>query len=197
MKMRKKSMIETLCAIGVGIGIGLLPSIFKVEMPKQNSTHTEVTSVKSGTVTVEESSEVIYDYSGNMEVSEKDGKIHVTVKTDNPDSCFTSKFQDKMSMDWGIEDAELMLKFTEWISPKDSVKEVRAWNILVVLNRMLDDNKYPGTISEVISQELEQRGYFIESLDSVQITDTDLEALRLITQYQWDATGGSVTFQEE
>ena len=196
MKMKKKNVIETLCAIGAGIGIGLLPSIFKVEMPKQNSTHAEVTSVKSGTVTVEESSEIIYDYSGNMEVSEKDGKIHVIVKTDNPDSCFTAKFQDKMSMDWGIEDAELMLKFTEWISPKDSVKEVRAWNILVVLNRMLDD-KYPGTISEVISQELEQRGYFIESLDSAQITDTDLEALRLITQYRWDATGGSVTFQEE
>lgn len=105
------------------------------------------------------------------------------------------KFQDKMSMDWGAEDGELLLKFAEWISPEDCAKEVKAWNILAVLNRMLDTN-YPGTISEVIQQELKQYGMTLEELQNVEVTEITVEAMELVMLDKWDETAGSVVFQK-
>ena len=105
------------------------------------------------------------------------------------------KFQDKMSMDWGAEDGELLLKFAEWISPEDCTKEVKAWNILAVLNRMLDTN-YPGTISEVIQQELKQYGMTLEELQDVEVTEITVEAMELVMLDKWDETAGSVVFQK-
>lgn len=150
-----------------------------------------------GTIRVSDAEGVLYEYKGDdIHVTEDNGEILVTV--DSPYQrhvCLTlPKFQDKMSMDWDAEDDQLLLKFTELINPEGNA-QVKAWNILVVLNRMLDKN-YPGTISEVITQELEQRGMTLEDLQSVQITDSDTDAMNLVKYERWDMTDGSTVFQE-
>lgn len=150
-----------------------------------------------GTIRVSDSEGVLYEYKGgDIHIAEDNGKVLVTV--DFPYErhvCLDlPKFQDKMSMDWDYEDNQLLLRFTELINPEGNA-QVKAWNILTVLNRMLDDN-YPGTISEVIAQELEQRGITMEDLQSVQITDSDVAAMNLIKYERWDMTDGSTAFQE-
>lgn len=150
-----------------------------------------------GTVRVSDSEGVLYEYKGgDIHIAEDNGEVLVTV--DFPYErhvCLDlPKFQDKMSMDWDYEDNQLLLRFTELINPEGNA-QVKAWNILTVLNRMLDDN-YPGTISGVIAQELEQRGITMEDLQSVQITDSDVAAMNLINYERWDMTDGSTAFQE-
>lgn len=149
-----------------------------------------------GTVTIQNQNGVIYSYKGNnINVTEENGEIRVLVDVPyEEDSCFQDKFQDKMSMDWDVTDETLMLRFVEYISP-ELTTEAKAWNILVILNRMLDEN-YPDTISEVIQQEVEQRGESLSFLNSIEITQSDIDAMELVKIHKWDATGGSVIFQE-
>lgn len=60
------------------------------------------------------------------------------------------KFQDKMSMDWDSGDAYLLAKIAMAEAEGEST-EGKALVMLVVLNRMLDDD-FPDTIGEVIFQ---------------------------------------------
>lgn len=60
------------------------------------------------------------------------------------------KLQDKMSMDWDSGDAYLLAKIAMAEAEGEST-EGKALVMLVVLNRMLDDN-FPDTIGKVIFQ---------------------------------------------
>lgn len=60
------------------------------------------------------------------------------------------KFQDKMSMDWDSGEAYLLAKIAMAEAEGEST-EGKALVMLVVLNRVLDDN-FPDTIGEVIFQ---------------------------------------------
>ena len=60
------------------------------------------------------------------------------------------KFQDKMSMDWDSGEAYLLAKIAMAEAEGEST-EGKALVMLVVLNRVLDDN-FPDTIEEVIFQ---------------------------------------------
>lgn len=176
----------------VFLGTGVLVTLFVLGLFESSACEYPTT----GTIRVQNQSGIMYEYQGeHIEISEEDGKILVLVDLPySEDTCVTPKFQDRMSMDWDADDETLMLEFAEYINSNGSA-EVKAWNILVVLNRMLDEN-YPNSIPDVIEQELEQRGESLEFLDSVVITQVDRAAMDLIKHKRWDATGGSLVFQE-
>ena len=197
----KRIIDKTLGAICVGlVGIVLFTCLFIVSM-KDAEKQAQIDELQRelptfGTIIIQNQDGVIYSYKGNnIVVTEENGEIRVLVDVPyEKDSCFQNKFQDKMSMEWDVTDETLMLRFVEYISP-ELTTEVKAWNILVILNRMLDDN-YPNTISEIIQQEMEQHGESLDLLNSIEITQSDIDAMELVKIHKWDATGGSVAFQE-
>lgn len=176
----------------VFLGTGILVVLFVMGVFESSACEYST----AGTIRVQNQSGIVYEYQGEyIEISEEDGKVLVLVDLPySGDTCVIPKFQDRMSMDWDADDETLMLEFTEYLNSSGSA-EVKAWNILVVLNRMLDEN-YPNSISGVIEQELEQRGESLEFLDFVVITQVDRAAMELIKCKRWDATGGSLVFQE-
>lgn len=176
----------------VFLDIGVLITLFVLGLLESSACEYPTT----GIIRVQNQSGIMYEYQGEyIEISEEDGKVLVLVDLPySGDTCITPKFQDRMSMDWDADEETLMLEFAEYLSPSGSA-EVKAWNILVVLNRMLDEN-HPNSISGVIEQELEQRGESLEFLDSVVITQVDRAAMDLIKQKRWDVTDGSLVFQE-
>lgn len=188
-------LVLAIVAIGIFTALVII-SDKQASLEASHREYTEEVLPTFGTIRIQNLDGVVFEYQGDhIQVYEKDGEINVIVNLPyEGDSCFKNKFQDRMSMDWdGIEET-LMLQFVEYISPELSV-ESKAWNILVVLNRMLDE-KYPNTISEVIQQELEQRGKSLDFLNSIEITQSDIDAMELVKIHRWDATGGSVIFQE-
>ena len=110
----------------------------------------------------------------------------VSVRYSNDTSQEYVKFQDRMSMDWGGEQEELLLKLATY---KRGSVEDRAYNILVTLNRMLDDN-YPDTIEEIVAQEL-----YGLNLDEIVIDDASYEAMHKVKIERWDETEGSNNYK--
>lgn len=84
------------------------------------------------------------------------------------------EFQDRMSMDWGYEDAIYLEKAVMLKGQGKSVYE-KADIIIVTLNRVLNE-KYPKDIKSVVEQLAEEEG---ESLDDIEPDSEANEALRL------------------
>lgn len=106
-------------------------------------------------------------------------------------SC--EKFQQRYSMDWGIEDAEMLKKIAMAEAEGEST-EGKALVMLVVLNRMVSD-EFPDTVEGVIFQEnqfstVETGGRYWTTIPN---EDCD-RALRMIEQ-GYDESYGALYFE--
>lgn len=102
-----------------------------------------------------------------------------------------TRFQDKYSMDWGSADACNLLKIATF---KGGTTETKAYNIIVTLNRVFDNN-YPNNIMDVVCDELynyhKVSPYDYESI----VPDEDSsKALQMIYD-GWDETNGSLEYK--
>lgn len=100
------------------------------------------------------------------------------------------KFQDRMSMDWGYEDAIYLEKAVMLKGQGKSVYE-KADIIIVTLNRVLNE-KYPKDIKSVVEQLAEEEG---ESLDDIEPDSEANEALRLVREERYDNTKGRLDYE--
>lgn len=93
------------------------------------------------------------------------------------------KFQDRMSMDWDVEQGRMLMELATY---KGGSVEDRAYNIIVTLNRMLCD-VYPDTIEENV--ELEMGSVEIE------VDELSRKAMRKVMYERWDETKGSIVYR--
>ena len=124
--------------------------------------------------------------------------VHNETLYEHPKEVETSyiKFQDKMSMDWDSSEAYLLAKIAMAEAEGEST-EGKALVMLVVLNRVLDDN-FPDTICEVIFQHNGddyqfspvESGRFYEN----EPNDDCWKALDLIYN-GWDESQGALYFE--
>lgn len=102
-------------------------------------------------------------------------------------------FHSRMSCDWGSEDSYLLAKIA-MAEAEGEDTEGKAYVIMVVLNRMLDDD-FPGTIRDVIFEE----GQFSPVEDGrfgmIEPNEECYEALQMIMVDKWDKSQGALYFE--
>lgn len=90
-------------------------------------------------------------------------------------------FQESHSCDWGIEDAEYLLKLGEYLGGD---KYDQCYNMIVCLNNVWKNKKsIPETAKEVY-----------EDIDKIEFSQTSLDALELIYN-NYDATAGDLEYE--
>ena len=122
------------------------------ESAKCNSKCNDYTE-EAGSTTEEEITEShTFEFSDDDTSVEVINLVHTETLYAQPQEVETGyiKFQDKMSMDWDSGEAYLLAKIAMAEAEGEST-EGKALVMLVVLNRMLDDD-FPDTIGEVIFQ---------------------------------------------
>lgn len=100
------------------------------------------------------------------------------------------KFQDRMSIGLGYEDAIYLEKAAMLKGHGKSVYE-KADIIIVTLNRVLNE-KYPKDIKSVVEQFAEEEG---ESLDDIDPDSEANEALRFVREERHDNTKGRLNYE--
>lgn len=90
-------------------------------------------------------------------------------------------FQESHSCEWGIEDAEYLLKLGEYLGGD---KYDQCYNMIVCLNNVWKNKKsIPETAKEVY-----------EDIDEVEFSQTSLDALELIHN-NYDPTAGDLEYE--
>lgn len=124
-----------------------------------------------------------------------------TVKEQEPTPEPTEKPKEKpykskiYSMDWGAEDAYLLAKIA-MAEAENQDTEGKALVILVVLNRVWDD-RFPGTIREVIYQENQFSPVSNGRFDRVEPDEDCWKALGMVQIEHWDESKGALYFESK
>ncbi len=103
------------------------------------------------------------------------------------------KFQDRCSMDWSTDDAEILMKLAMAEAEGEST-EGKAMVMLVVLNRMLS-SEFPNTIKDVVFQS--NQFSTVNAGGRYWTTEPDedcVAALRLI-EHGYDESNGALYFE--
>lgn len=103
------------------------------------------------------------------------------------------KFQDRFSMDWGAEDAEILKKIAMAEAEGEST-EGKALVMLVVLNRMLSD-KFPDSIAEVVFQKNQFSSVFDGGRYWTTVPDHDCEKALQLIEHGYDESEGALYFE--
>lgn len=102
------------------------------------------------------------------------------------------KFQNRMSMDWGYEDALAMLRLATY---KGGTVEDRAFNIIVLLNKVVADDKH-RSVEWWAKREICSKGEITGTqFDNIIVDDKSKEALDMIVYQGWDETEGILDYR--
>ena len=108
-------------------------------------------------------------------------------------------FHSRMSCDWDSEDSYLLAKIAMAEAEGEDV-EGKAYVMMVVLNRMLDD-EFQDTIEDVIYQKIPNSNYHQFSplddgrFDRVEPNEECWQALEMIMVDKWDKSQGALYFE--
>lgn len=102
-------------------------------------------------------------------------------------------FHSKMSCDWDSHDSYLLAKIAMAEAEGEDI-EGKAYVIMVVLNRMLDD-RFPDTIEDVIFAPKQFSPISNGRWDRVEPNDECWEALNMIMVDKWDKSQGALYFE--
>ena len=100
--------------------------------------------------------------------------------------------EDKLSSDWGDDDAELLVRIAMAEAGNQSTIG-KALVIRVILNRVQDES-FPNTIREVIYQKHQFSPIANGSFDRVVPTEDCWKALEMVSQ-GWDESQGALYFE--
>lgn len=102
-------------------------------------------------------------------------------------------FHSKMSCDWDSYDSYLLTKIAMAEAEGEDV-EGKAYVMMVVLNRMLDD-EFPDTIEDVIFEEGQFSPVEDGRFDTVEPDNGCIIALQMIMVDKWDKSQGALYFE--
>lgn len=108
-------------------------------------------------------------------------------------------FHSLMSCDWSSEESYLLAKIAMAEAEGEDI-EGKAYVMMVILNRMLDD-EFPDTIEGVIYEEIPGSIYHQFSpidngrFDSIEPNEECWEALKMIMVDKWDKSQGALYFE--
>lgn len=104
-----------------------------------------------------------------------------------------NKFQERCSMDWSADDAEILLKISMAEAEGENT-EGKALVMLVVLNRMLSP-EFPNTIKDVVFQENQFTTVFDGGRYWTTTPDDDCKAALKLIENGYDESQGALYFE--
>ena len=114
------------------------------------------------------------------------------VQSETPEQDYI-KFQNRFSMDWSAEDAEILKKIAMAEAEGEST-EGKALVMLVVLNRMLSD-EFPDSIADVVFQKNQFSPVFERGRYWTTIPDEDCEKALQLIEHGYDESEGALYFE--
>lgn len=120
--------------------------------------------------------------------------IGIEVEQNSVDDSTYVKFQDKMSMDWDLDDNINLLKIAEFY---EGTEEDRAYNILVTLNRVcFAGEKYGTSIKDVVMNRLYSEGVSDNDFEHIEISDSTIRAMEMVVMERFDNSLGSYEYRD-
>lgn len=116
--------------------------------------------------------------------------VEEPVETEQPDN-----FHSHMSCDWDSEDSYMLAKIAMAEAEGEDI-EGKAYVIMVVLNRVMDD-RFPDTIRDVIFAKNQFTPISDGRYYSVEPNEECWEALRMVMVDKWDKSQGALYFERQ